>query len=365
MKKKICHITTVHSRYDVRIFHKQCRSLSKHYSVYLVVADGLGNESRDDIQIFDIGLRQSSRIKRVKTDSKKALKKAIDLDCDLYHFHDPELTQIGIKLKRIDKKVVYDTHEDLPRQIMGKPYINKFIRPVLSKIIEWIENSAAKRFDYISCATPFIRDRFLKLNSNTVDINNYPIIGELHSLGTKKINGFCYTGGITEERGIINIVSALKNTSTTLFLAGPVENNNYLNQIKNLPEWEKVNYFGVVDRNKLGEIMSQSIAGLVTFLPLPNHINAQPNKIFEYMSSGIPVIGSNFELWKNIIEKNNCGICVDPLQPETITKAFKYLINNPDKAIQMGKNGQNAVQQKYNWSIEEEKLLKMYHNILG
>ena len=364
MKTRICHITTVHSRYDVRIFHKECTSLTKHYDVSLIVADGLGNETKNNINIIDIGLRQSSRLKRARIDSKKALKKALELNCELYHFHDPELVKIGEKLKKAGKKVIYDTHEDLPRQIYGKPYIKSFLKPIIANTIEWQENKAAKKFDYICSATPFIRDRFKQINKNAIDINNYPILGELYNASTNKINTFCYTGGITEERGIINLVKALKHIDTKIILAGPVDSNSYLDEMKNLEEWNNVDFLGLVDRNEVGNIMSKSIAGLVTFLAMPNHVNAQPNKIFEYMSSSIPVIGSNFDLWKSIIEDNNCGLCVNPDKPEEIAKAMKHLQDNPDIAKQMGENGQKAVLEKYNWDIEKEKLFKVYKEIL-
>jgi glycosyltransferase involved in cell wall biosynthesis len=248
---------------------------------------------------------------------------------------------------------------------MGKPYLNRFIKPILARLIEWQENKAAKKFDYICSATPFIRDRFLKINKNSIDINNYPILGELYNANSIKSNKFCYTGGITEERGIINIVKALKNIDTTISLAGPVDDEAYLEKMKNLKEWEKINYLGVVTRDKVGEIMSESIAGIVTFLPMPNHINAQPNKIFEYMSSSIPVIGSNFDLWKSIIVDNDCGLCVNPEIPDEIAKAMEYLQKNPEIAKKMGENGQKAVLEKYNWNIEEKKLFKVYKKILN
>lgn len=363
--KRICHITTVHTRYDVRIFHKECKSLSKNYEVSLIVADGLNNEIKDSINIFDIGLKQKSRLKRARIDSKKALKKAIELDCDLYHFHDPELIKIGVKLKKIGKKVIYDTHEDLPRQLVGKPYLHDYIKPSLAWFIEWQENKAAKHFDYIFCATPFIKDRFFKINKNSIAINNFPIIGELHYSSIDKINTFCYTGGITRERGIINIVKSLKNNNTELILAGPLSDQSYLKEMQALPEWKKVNFVGLVDRDEVGNIMSKSIAGLVTFLALPNHVSAQPNKIFEYMSSCIPVIGSNFKLWKELIVDNECGICVDPENPASISQAMKTLIENPDLAKKMGENGQKAVLNKYNWSVEEKKVKKIYQKILN
>jgi len=363
--KKICHITTVHPRNDVRIFHKECKSLSKYYEVYLIVADGKGDEEKDDVKIIDIGLRQNSRIKRARIDSKKALRKAIELNCELYHFHDFELIKVGVKLKRVAKKVIYDVHEDLPRQIYGKPYIKNFLKPVVSKLIEWQENKASEKFDYICTATPYIRDRFSEININTTDINNFPIIGELAKITIQKENKFCYTGGITLIRGIINIVKAMKNVNSKLVLAGPVGKSSYMSEMEGLDEWKKVNYLGLVDRIELGKTMSSSIAGIVTFLPYPNHINAQPNKIFEYMSAGIPIIASNFKLWKDIIEKNNCGICVNPEKPEEIADAMQYMSDNPLEVKQMGENGQKMVQEKYNWNKENEKLIQIYKNILS
>ena len=105
------------------------------------------------------------------------------------------------------------------------------------------------------------------------------------------------------------------------------------------------------------------MAGLVTFYPLPNHVDAQPNKMFEYMSSGLPVIASNFPLWKKIIEGNKCGLCVDPLDPAAIAKAIDYIVSHPDEARAMGENGKRAVYEKYNWGVESEKLISLYRSL--
>jgi glycosyltransferase involved in cell wall biosynthesis len=82
------------------------------------------------------------------------------------------------------------------------------------------------------------------------------------------------------------------------------------------------------------------------------------------MSAGIPVIASNFPLWREIIEGNNCGICVDPLNPQEISEAIQYLINHPEAAAEMGKNGSQAVETKYNWEQEAQKLLSLYQELL-
>ena len=362
---KICHITTVHPRNDVRIFHKECKSLAKHYDVSIIVADGLGFEEIDSIKIFDVGLRQSSRLKRAKIDSKKALNKAIELDCDLYHFHDPELVKIAVKLKKKGKKVIYDTHEDLPRQIYSKPYLNKYAKPFVAKFVEWHENKAAKQFDYICCATPFIRDRFLKINENSIDINNYPILHELNLKNDweSKKNTVSYIGGISDIRGIRELIKSFEFSQFNLNLVGSFHDKDIKDEIEKYIGWKNVKFHGYLSRKDMAIVLSSSKAGIVTFLPLPNHINAQPNKIFEYMSAGIPVIASNFPLWKEIIEENNCGICVNPESPEEIAEAIDKIIEDNDTAKKMGENGIIAVNKKYNWKIEEQKLIEIYKNL--
>jgi glycosyltransferase involved in cell wall biosynthesis len=97
---------------------------------------------------------------------------------------------------------------------------------------------------------------------------------------------------------------------------------------------------------------------------MPNHIDAQPNKMFEYMSAGLPLIASDFPLWREIVEGNDCGVCVDPADPAAIAEAIDRLVENPDLARRMGENGQRAVHERYNWAIEEKKLLALYDTVL-
>jgi glycosyltransferase involved in cell wall biosynthesis len=82
------------------------------------------------------------------------------------------------------------------------------------------------------------------------------------------------------------------------------------------------------------------------------------------MAIGLPVVTSNFKLYKDIIEKYNCGICIDPLNPYDVAKAIEFIFKNPEKAKEMGKNGKNIIVKKYNWDIENKKLQKIYQEII-
>ena len=364
----VVHLTSAHPRSDVRIFHKQCKSLSSSkFIVKLVVADGFGDNENEGVEIIDVG-KPRSRIKRMFVSVARIFNQALILDGDIYHLHDPELIPIGLKLLNRGKLVIFDSHEDVPKQLLSKPYLNRFSQIVLSKLFEFYEIYSLKKFSGLIGATPSISKKLAGINDVVVNVNNYPLIDELHLVqnNTALRTQIAYVGAISEIRGIKKLLEALNfiKSDTRLSLAGCFVQKALEVFAKNYHSWSKVKYHGIINRHQVAELLSKSFAGIVTFLPYPNHLDAQPNKMFEYMSAGVPVIGSNFSLWKEIIETNNCGICVDPDDPEQIANAIDYLATHPNEVKRMGQNGISAVRNKYNWSIEEKKLFEFYDLIL-
>jgi glycosyltransferase involved in cell wall biosynthesis len=361
---KVVHLTSVHSRSDTRIFVKQCRSLaSGGYRTTLVVADGNGDECRDGVAIVDVG-RADGRLERIFRTTRRVFDKAKRLDADVYHLHDPELLPVGLRLKRLGKKVVFDSHEDVPRQIMGKPYLGPLARNVLSQIALLYERHACQRFDGVVAATPFIRDKFLAINGRTVDVNNFPVVGELDVAvpWREKHDEVCYVGDISASRGIREIVRACEylRSPIRLSLGGRFAEPDLEADVKRMAGWSRVDALGFLDRAGVRNVLGRSIAGLVVLHPLVNYLDALPVKMFEYMAAGIPVIASDFPLWRDIVEGAQCGLCVDPLAPKAIAAAIDYLFANPDAARTMGERGRQAVLQKFNWSLEEEKFHRFY-----
>lgn len=366
---KICHLTTVHKRYDIRIFVKECSSLAKikNFSVNLIVADGNGEEIKNNVKVYDIG-KPKGRLNRFYNASKLIYKKAKELNFDIYHIHDPELLPIGLKLKKLGKKVIFDAHEDFPMQILSKHYLPKTIKPFLSKILSSYEKRVAKKLDGIVTATPFIRRKFESYKgSNVVDIKNFPLNEEIiinpKNIQEKKDNSICYVGGISEARGIYELVESLKLIKdVNLELAGGFVSNEFHEKTKTSLGWQKVNYHGFVNRDEVLKIFKKSKIGMVTLYKTPNIINSLPIKLFEYMAAGLPVIISNIPYWEEFVI-GSCGISVNPKSPDEISKAINYLIENKDEAKKMGENGRKAVMEKYNWAIEEERLIKFYKEL--
>lgn len=362
---KVAHLSSAHKDRDVRIFHKECSSLASqsNLDVHLILAD-VEERKENGVTIHSVQGAGGSRIKRMWQTVNFVYKKALAVDADVYHLHDPELLRIALKLKRKGKKVIYDAHEDLPRQILGKDYL-KF-KKTISRVVERYENRVVRKLDAVITATPFIRDRFKQIHPITIDINNYPMLKEVSTekVTAEKENKVCFIGGISRIRGIGEVVEALSDVDVTCAIAGNFP-EDFKKDLESKEGWKKVEELGFINREESLQLKAKSIAGIVTFLPYPNHINAQPNKIFEYMASGLPVIGSHFDLWKAIIEDNKCGICVDPENPESIAEAIRTIQENPKAAVEMGERGRKQVLEVYNWSVEEAKLITLYEEVIA
>lgn len=368
MAIRVAHLTSVHPRRDSRIFLKECRSLAAHgYDVSLLVADGNGDETKDGVQILDVGA-SSGRLARMVMTTRRILKSAIALDAAIYHLHDPELLPVGLALTRRGKRVIFDAHEDVPKQLLAKKYLGPRRLRLISWLYARLERYACACFAGIVAATPTIGEKFRAINERSVVVSNFPLLDELESELTwdQDREAVCYVGAISETRGIREIVEAIgkSRSPARLLLAGSFAEREIEEQVRAMPGWNRTDALGYVGRDELRAVLGRSAAGLVTLHRTPNHMEALPIKMFEYMSAGIPVIASDIPLWREIVSAAECGFCVDPHDPDAIAAVIDELLTDQDKARRMGANGRHAVEQQFNWPAEERKLLGFYAELL-
>jgi len=368
---RVAHLSSVHARYDVRIFLKECASLARHgHPVHLYVADGKGDETRGGVHIHDVG-RGRGRLRRMLF-RPWALWAAVRRNRErIVHFHDPEIIPAALLLHWQGVTVVYDAHEDVPRQILSKRWLPKGSHRLVARLFEALEDFAARRFAAVVTSTPHIAARFAAAGARAVNVNNYPITSELaidrepatSQADAPATRSICYVGGISDIRGISEIMQALPAARAKLLLAGPFQTPGLEARLRAMPEWRHVQYLGVLDRAGVRDVLARSQLGVVLLHPVSNYLDSLPIKMFEYMSAGIPVLASDFPLWRQIIDGAGAGACVDPLDPQAVAQTLARMLDDPERLRRQGEAGRQAVQNRYNWANEERTLFELYRSL--
>jgi glycosyltransferase involved in cell wall biosynthesis len=368
-KHKVVHLTSVHRPDDVRIYLKECRSLSHAgYKVNLVVPAS-ARKSVEGITFTPIPIPKSRKDRMLNT-TRAIYQAALSSDGDIYHFHDPELMPVGMLLKVKGKRVIYDVHEELSHDILDKSWMPSWIRPLVASGAEIFEKSASKFYDGIIVSRPSLFDRFPK--HKTVLVHNYPILGELMTSKaipfTSRPKIGAYLGGLSAERGLRQIIDALAqlpdSCDFTLHVAGTISPPQLEKELKHLPGWHRIRLLGWQSRNKVAELLNTARFGIVMFLPIANHLQSEPTKIFEYLSSGLPIVAADLPHWRKIVSSNDFGLLADPFDPKAIAYSILWMLDHPEEAEEMGKLGITAVREKFNWDHEKVKLLALYDKIL-
>ena len=363
---KVVHLTTVHPPDDPRIFLKECRTLARAgYEVHLV-APAATDGVQDGVRRWGLPTPPArSRPVRMTRTVFEVFRRARALRADVYHFHDPELLPAGLLLARSGAAVVYDAHEDLPASVMDKDWIAPALRRPVAAVTSRLERAAARRLTAVVAATPSIAEDFAGDDRRLVTVNNFCDVGEFDGVRPRATErAVCFVGAISEIRGIEVMVRAIGLVDARLILAGRFSPPDLRDRLGDLAGWEQVDWVGAVGRPDIAAILARARAGMVLFQAAPNHVRSQPTKMFEYMAAGLPVIASDFPLWREIVEGNRCGLCVDPRDPEAVAAAILRLVDDPEAAREMGDNGRRAARSRYSWDTEAAKLTALYAEIL-
>lgn len=362
---KIAHLTSVHPALDVRILYKEAVTLAAAGHEVVLVAPASGDTTVQGVRIRAVAAG-ASRLRRMTTTVMAVLRAALAERADVYHFHDPELIPVGLCLKLMGKRVVYDVHEDLPAQILSKYWIRPWLRHVTARAAAGLEAFAARVFDGIIVANPPHLRRFPRSKAEVV--RNVPILEEFVDGSSvpyaTRQPAVVYVGGLTRTRGAKEMVRAIgllpEGSGARLLLAGRFIEPGLEQECRALPGWSRVDFRGWQSRREVAELLHAARVGLVLLHPTVQYRTPYPVKLLEYMAAGLPVVASDLPPSRELLEDAGCGFLVDPFDSAAVAEAIGWLFDHPDEAEQMGRRGRQAILDRYNWTGEGQKLVRYY-----
>ena len=376
-KTKVCHLAAVHKLNDMRVYEKECKSLAANgFDVTLI---GFGEQEHSDqahgVKRIWLHCPIKNHLEILTRRNRLLLNKAMEEDAAIYHLHEPELLPLGLKLKRAGKKVVFDSHEFYGWQLKENIHKIKIMRvpawmmKLVGGLYMQYEKFVCKRIDaVVQVCTLHGKDYFEKRCAQTVFIQNLPDVRDYSPsvpADGKDTHTVTMIGGLTESRGITQLVKACAKAGARLVLAGKFIPACYEETLKHLPEYNCVDFRGFLDKQGMLGVLNECFIGASTLLHVGQYsrIDTLPTKVYDYMAMEMPVIMSDTDYAKKMNGKYSFGICVNPSDVDGIADAIGFLMAHPDEAMRMGKNGRKAVLEAFNWEDEAHKLVALYHRL--
>jgi glycosyltransferase involved in cell wall biosynthesis len=360
----VVHVSTAHNSTDNRIYRKECAALQEAGVSVALMSRGPAPQGR--VPWLEIP-GHSGRLSRMVLGPWNVWRELRRLRPAVVHIHDPELIPLGAMWKaRRMGRVVYDAHEDLPKQVMGKSYLPKRVRRPIALLARLLEVVAARNFDAVVVATPPIGTNFAG-GAEVVLVQNFPWLRdfpEATAFDQAEVGSLCYVGGLSRIRGSRVMSDAVRSTrgDVTLHIAGR-RDAEAAEDLGSLGD-HLVDH-GVVSPEAVPQIVGRSVAGLVLLEPVPNYVESQPTKMFEYMAAGRAFVASDFPYWRELIGDSECGIFVDPQSPQEVADAVDQLMRDPDLTARLGSNGRDAFERYFTFENEAPRLVAMTHSLLS
>jgi glycosyltransferase involved in cell wall biosynthesis len=369
---KICMLTSTHGPNDGRIFQKEAKSLAKEHEVTILApSDGSGSSITERVHIVTVKRPESTALHPITL--LRLLRACLAQDADVYHCHEPDALLIGVLAKYLKgKRVIYDIHEHWPSEIPFDLGIRNstLIQRVLSALVSSVELALARRAESTFAVSESVAARFRERGLDPVILSNYSI-ADLDIPYNPDRNGrnlMFMAGNMQSFHGVGECIEAVSRVrerypDVSLTLVGNVR-EDLSEHISASSQNGFTTSTGFLPYREMYEKLNEGAAGLLVFQPTYYNISiGLPNKLFDYMLLGLPVIASDLPEIRSVVSSADCGILVDPGSVSEIADAIIYFFDHPKEAQRMGANGRRAVLEKYNWSRMEADLLQAYRNL--
>ncbi len=363
--RTVCHITTAHQANDVRIFERECRSLTQlpDTRVVLVASGTTPLPSRvQHVRLNDI---PTNRYRRFAAAPLRAITSARKVPADVYHFHDPEALPAALYLAQRGRTVVWDAHEDYVEQIStgGKEWLPGFAQGAVRRGTTRVLKEVDRQVAAVIAATPTILSRYS--NPRTILVGNEARLEEFSSvvpsLASRRL---LFTGQVSEAHCFTQVVEAVAEVpDVTLGVARAVPESAEWRRAREVlgPRLEQLGWLG---RAELATAMSESAIGLVTYADVRTNTVNSPNKVFEFAAGGLPVLCTPNPSLAGMVTRAGVGIAASDFTAAALAAGIRQLLDNEDEWNRMSAAARRFAAEHGSWSASEERLLDLYEELL-
>jgi glycosyltransferase involved in cell wall biosynthesis len=296
------------------------------------------------------------------------VEEAMKIRPDVVHAHDLTTLPVGVAIKKLLRiPLVYDSHECFYLQEVPKGVL-------ISKSADFAERLLARSANYVLTVSGEIARRFEGMGADTTVLYNSRSAKDFSGakrarLGAKGDFIIGYIGQMSQHRGVDNLVRSMKYINgkniRVVFLGGPADEMERARKLASREGVSRSIIFidSVPFKQVLGYIAAMDV-GVVPFLPYPpDHNVAAPNKIFELMGGGLPLLVSDLPEMGRIVSECGCGVTFDPKSPKDLAAKIGYLAKNGKEREAMARNSAKAHKNTYCWELQEKKLIHVYRKI--
>jgi glycosyltransferase involved in cell wall biosynthesis len=366
IRPRVVHVTTSHLADDVRIFERECQSLaaSNLYDVYLVATGDIDPNSK--VTLIPLISSQKNRLSRFFSGPRKAAAISRAIDADLWHFHDPELLPLAIRMALSRKKVVWDAHEDYASQFTSngaKKWIPKPARKIVRVGMNFMLWMIDRFASGIVAATPVIASRYT--NPQTVVVGNEARI-EVFSHCQPKFTSrqVLFTGSPSEAHLFSQIVDAIvKIPSVNLAVAGREPDSNLWEQAR-LKLGDRLQHLGWLGRQDLAEAMNQSVLGLLTYADTDAYAVGSPTKGYEFAAAGLPVVASPNSMNRKMLSRSGAGFMAEDFSSQALMTTITDALLDENTWGAASRAGQIWAKDEGSWSGSQKRLFSLYEDVL-
>lgn len=363
--RKICMVTTSEIFHDTRIIN-EATTLAKKCTVTVLARRYHGQKPLPfSFQIKLINYQRMPLFQWNIFSSLLSLAKAAWRENpDIFHAHDLDGLLCAFPAALLKGKIlIYDSHELWSNTY---PFANlrgiQWLLPILEGLlIRRVKAGITVNESLAQYLSKKYRKKFLSLRNLPVRAKNQPGISLRELFGPKKI--ILHLGAADEGRGMEEMVKSvqyLPENYILVFLGGGKTESQIKKMTKELKLSSRIKFLPAVLPSQIAFSIKEADLGLVlTQKDSLSYYLSLPNKIFQYLNAGLPILGSNFPEFRKVIIANRIGEVVDPAKTRLIAqKIIKMTQTKLQKKYR--RNLENLGKNQYNWEAESNKLLNFY-----